>query len=1036
MNCPFYPKNQQPISLELFANPTAEYRGTPFWSWNSQLNAGQLRRQIGLLQRMGFGGFHMHPRTGLATPYLSPEYMQCIKACVDEAKQRHMLAWLYDEDRWPSGFAGGLVTCDPQYRTKHLLFTTTPYAHGKTKAHSDSRAEGGRSQNGTLLACYRVALNADGTLAEYCRLSPAEVKSASSSKSSTIWYAYIESPEPSAWYNNQTYVDTLSPAAIDRFVQVTHEAYLREVGDDFGGLVPAIFTDEPQFTRKSSLANPQSQADQNLPITGDFCQTFFAAFGFHIEDRLPEVFWDLPAGQPSRARWCYHDHITQRFSDAYAKTIGQWCDRHGLRFTGHMMEEPTLHSQTEAIGEAMRPLSHFQIPGIDMLCDAHEYTTAKQAQSVAHQYGREAVLSELYGVTNWDFTFAGHLGQGNWQAALGISVRVPHLAWVSMAGEAKRDYPAAIGWQSPWFEQYPLVEDHFSRVHTLLTRGQPLVRVGVIHPVESYWLVRGPNTTTSQTREALEKAFADVTNHLLFGLIDFDFISEALLPEQCLAGTAPLAVGKMRYDAIVVPTMKTIRGSTLDRLEQFTQAGGLLIFAGDVPDCVDAQPSDRAQKLAAKSIRVPLEKTLLLSALQPVCMIRAADINGAPAKHLLHQLRQDRDDLCLFICNIQRETPCDATVAIRGDWKITRFDTFTGKTNAIATQLVDGFTRFNWHFDGNGSVLARLTPGGKHATELTWPKPDLHEISRLADPVSFTLSEPNVLLLDQAQWRLNDEPWNAREEILRLDNLVRAKLGLPARSGHIPQPWTDSAPAPVLATLAIKFDIDCQVAVRSPLLALENAGEAQIFLDGKAVPSAIRGHWVDEAIQTVALPDLSIGRHELIISRPFSRKTVSVEWCYLLGDFGVEVAGRHTRIIAMPRTLAFGDITHQGLPFYAGNITYHGKFESDGSTPQTLHAGKFAAALLTASVNGKPVGPMAFHPYQVSLGVLPAGTHALDITAFGTRYNAFGQVHAPNKEYKWWGPHTWRLQDEDWAYEYQLKPSGILVAPRLLAAKP
>jgi hypothetical protein len=34
----------------------------------------------------------------------------------------------YDEDRWPSGSAGGLVTKDkPEYGAKQLLFTTVPY---------------------------------------------------------------------------------------------------------------------------------------------------------------------------------------------------------------------------------------------------------------------------------------------------------------------------------------------------------------------------------------------------------------------------------------------------------------------------------------------------------------------------------------------------------------------------------------------------------------------------------------------------------------------------------------------------------------------------------------------------------------------------------------------------------------------------------------------------------------------------------------------------------------------------------------------
>lgn len=104
-----YRKNcDSALSYALFENPTAEYRGAPFGSWNAKLEKDQLLRQIEHLKAMGFGGFHMHSRTGLATEYLSDEFMEMVKACCDKAEQEHMLAWLYDEDRWSSGPAGGL----------------------------------------------------------------------------------------------------------------------------------------------------------------------------------------------------------------------------------------------------------------------------------------------------------------------------------------------------------------------------------------------------------------------------------------------------------------------------------------------------------------------------------------------------------------------------------------------------------------------------------------------------------------------------------------------------------------------------------------------------------------------------------------------------------------------------------------------------------------------------------------------------------------------------------------------------------------
>ena len=120
-----YKKNgRKDLKNELFLNPTSEYRGTPFWAWNDDLDEAELRRQIGELQKMGFGGAHMHVRSGMATEYLSDEFMNLIGACVDESKKRKMLAWLYDEDRWASGAAGGFVTKNYDYRRKKLVFTT------------------------------------------------------------------------------------------------------------------------------------------------------------------------------------------------------------------------------------------------------------------------------------------------------------------------------------------------------------------------------------------------------------------------------------------------------------------------------------------------------------------------------------------------------------------------------------------------------------------------------------------------------------------------------------------------------------------------------------------------------------------------------------------------------------------------------------------------------------------------------------------------------------------------------------------------
>ena len=120
-----YPQNQsKKLSDQLFKNPTCEYRGTPFWAWNGKMKTETLDEQIDMMKKMGLGGFHMHVRTGMDSPYLDEEFMGYVRFCVEKAKKEKMLAWLYDEDRWPSGAAGGKVTAaHPEYATRGLLFT-------------------------------------------------------------------------------------------------------------------------------------------------------------------------------------------------------------------------------------------------------------------------------------------------------------------------------------------------------------------------------------------------------------------------------------------------------------------------------------------------------------------------------------------------------------------------------------------------------------------------------------------------------------------------------------------------------------------------------------------------------------------------------------------------------------------------------------------------------------------------------------------------------------------------------------------------
>lgn len=172
-----------------------KYRPVPFWSWNERLNVPETLRQVDLMDKAGIGGFFMHARGGLQTDYMGDEWFDNVTACVDEANARGMYAWAYDENGWPSGFGGGLVSGKGLgYQQKYLRRRKT--------VEMDGQVEEGR------ILCY---------VGEDC------------------FYYDV----------NPFYVDTLDGKVIADFIREIYEPYYQKYGNSFAG----FFTDEPQISR-------------------------------------------------------------------------------------------------------------------------------------------------------------------------------------------------------------------------------------------------------------------------------------------------------------------------------------------------------------------------------------------------------------------------------------------------------------------------------------------------------------------------------------------------------------------------------------------------------------------------------------------------------------------------------------------------------------------------------------------------------------------------------------------------------------------
>lgn len=1010
-----YKKNKEELlDEELFRNPTKEYRGAPFWSWNCKLDEGLLKRQIEYFKEMGFGGYIMHPRYGLDTEYLSDEFMDFISFCINEGKRNDMLSWLYDEDRWPSGFAGGIVTKVPKYRQRGLYITKDKsklpvFETNRTKALDEGLAY--------FLACFDVQFDDNGNMISY---NVIEEKSAAEYEK---YYAYSMANPLTDGYNNFTYADIMQPDAMKRFIEVTHNEYYKRFGKEYDINIPAIFTDEPRHRLIEKLYSSDAESVAAYYWTYDFEDSFKVVYGYSMIEKLPEFIWE----DDSYVRYDYFNHALNLLKNAFFKQISDATAEQSLLFTGHLMCEHELWSQIQWTGDAMRLYPYFDIPGIDLLYDNIEFLTSKQAQSIVHQYNKEGMLCELYGVTGWDFDFKCLKMQGDYLAALGVTIRVPHLSMLSMEGRSKRDYPASFNYQSPWYEEFKYLEDHFARVATILTRGEPVVKVAMLHPIETSMMSIGTHEKTDSILEEQDAMLQNIMSSVIYANIDFDFLCEALLSEQVVNVSDVLSVGAMEYNAVVIPPIKTIRSTTLDILEKFISNGGKVIFMGDCPMYCNGRKSDKAISVYNKSIKVGFDMAKLIKSLED-----ERDITISGTEKLVYQLRKDNSCYWLFIARAEKlnkdsaqrkeAAPKKIIVTVNDEFDAKVYDTLNGKVYVPEYSTVNGKTKIYYDLYANDSLMLCLTKANeRNHVEV---KETFNVESTLKwEKATYKRTEPNVVLFDVGQYSLDKKKYSKKEYLLELNRIISQKAGIEYSAV---QPYA-KADRDKEIKVYLQFEFESEIEIDDVTLAIENARECSAFLNGRA-GVLVDGYYVDEKINLISLNGVKKGKNRINVEIPFSSVKM-IEPCYLLGEFDVFLCDGDVKIKNPGKEIEFGAVTKQGMPFYGGNIIYTVEGET-GSGSAKIKVEDFGAHCIRVMIDDENADLIALAPFCIEKE-LCAGKHKFEFICYGNRNNTFGPVHNCKNicgDY-YISPRAWEKSCEYWNDKYFLQNTGILSSP-------
>jgi hypothetical protein len=918
------------------------------------------------------------------TPYLSTEWFRLWKVALDEAERLGMNVWIYDENSYPSGFAGGWVP--------ELM----PASRGRGLGLRESTAP--PPWNDQLLGVYRLT-------DDRAEQITSQVKQGAALPEGRYVAASLLRAGDSPWHGNRSYVDLLYPGVTAKFLEVTLEAYRREIGSHFGRGVPGVFTDEPQIAPAGGL-----------PWTDDLPARFEQRWGYRLLEHLPSLSHEV--GDWRKVRHNYYQVLLDLFVERWAKPYYDYCAQHQLEFTGHYWEHEW--PVCRLVPDNMAMAAWQQRPGIDTLMNHYEENThaqfgnvraVREITSLANQLGRGRTLCELYGAGGWDLRFEDMKRIGDWLAVLGVNTFDEHLSYITLRGARKRDHPQSFSYHEPWWEAYHVNASYLSRLSVALTHGQQVHHILILEPTTTAWLYNSAGKPSPRLAE-LGNQFFDLLMALERHQIEYDLGCEDVLAHHGSVQGPLLRVGQREYRAIVLPPFtENLNARTLTLLQEYLRAGGTVFACGDAPTRIDGALADQPRTLSRSATWRVATPDQLPRELKPVSdaggiiLTRSPDDRGV----LFHHRRELADGQLLFLVNSSLTVPTKGSLEASAGG-VERWDPFTGQVQPYPFAPAAGRVRAEFHLPPSGSLLlflprAPMRPPAERASVVT----DVAAVS----PVTVQRLAPNVLTLDYVDITAGDEtrsnvyfyaanqfayrqnglernPWDSAVQFK--DELVTRTF--PAGSGFV---------ATYHFRVADAVPPDLTLVVECPEL-------YTVACNGQTVTAAKDQWWLDRAFGRIALGSIArVGDNTVTLRAGPFRIDHELEPAYLLGDFRLEAVERGFAIHAAQPPLRLGQIAvggsavgrptgawnEQGLPFYGDGVGYRQTFNvSRKRGHYRVALGRWLGSVAKVLVNGKPAGYIAAPPWECDVtSLIRRGDNTIEVVVIGTLKNTLGPHH-------------------------------------------
>lgn len=530
------------------------------------LAEGGAPAKLDALRAVGFGGvvtnapWHTSPSDPAV--YLAADGdFKALDDAVRAACERGMGVWLYDEKGYPSASADGLTLLGhPEYEARG--FTEIPTG-GRDWARPDTFEK-------IIYAC-----RDDGEAV------PFDANFARGADRVFVVRPVFEgSHAQKCGWGPRHYPNLMDKDAVAAFIRCTYDRYF-EKSEQFSRF-EAVFTDEPSLMAGYvNCGVPMPYAF--LPWAEDLPAVFREMHGRELWEDLPVLFSREERFEPGKRR--FWQTVGEMVNRAFFEQIGQWCDAHGIAFSGHCLLEESLSMHVPLYGDLLKQLKSFRRPGVDMLTGSVlSYWTSPADFAMAARYvggaarmtGKtERVMVEICPIAGQthegDFTFEEQRGT----MALLFRAGINHInSYLS---------PDRLG------DDFPAYAAMFGRAAYVLRGARWIGKIGVYCPTETAQGFYYPDTvgvnSGARLPEAIrlaEKTLADLNRSLGaagldYTLVDGDWVREAQLRDGVLSANG------LEIAALVMPALRCLDPDVLEKLDAFRQAGGTLLWTASKP---------------------------------------------------------------------------------------------------------------------------------------------------------------------------------------------------------------------------------------------------------------------------------------------------------------------------------------------------------------------------------------------------------------------------------------------------------------------